>query len=82
MFKDCYARRSPLFPMLKTCFASVLLALACSGCTVIAITGAAVGVATTVVSTGVDVAVGTVKVGAKVGGAVIDAAVPDSDEKK
>ncbi len=66
----------------KACLAATLVILACSGCTVIALTGAAVGAATTVVSTGVDVAVGTVKVGAKVGGAVIDAATPDKEEKK
>jgi hypothetical protein len=66
----------------KACAAALLLALACSGCTVLTVAGAAVGIASTVVSTSVDVAVGTAKVGAKVGGAVIDAAIPDKEENK
>jgi hypothetical protein len=68
--------------MLKSMWvASMALAL-CSGCTVLAVTGAVVGTAATVASTGVDVAIGTAKVGAKVVGAAADAVIPDSEDKK
>jgi hypothetical protein len=44
-----------------------------SGCAVVTVAGAAVGVAATVAGTAVDVAVGTVKVTAKAGSAVVGA---------
>lgn len=53
-------------------FTLLLIAAAfCSGCTVVAVAGAAVSVTATAVSTT-----------AKVAGAVIDAAIPDGDDKE
>ncbi len=68
--------------MMKSMLWLLLAAFFCTGCTVLTVAGAAVGVAATVVSTGVDVAVGTAKVGAKVVGAAADAVVPDSNDTK
>ncbi len=51
-----------------------------SGCAVVALAGATVGVATTVAGTAVDVAVGTVKVTAKAGSAVVGAVAGSDDE--
>lgn len=48
-----------------------------SGCAVVALAGATVGVATTVAGAAVDVAVGTVKVTAKAGSAVVGAVTDD-----
>jgi hypothetical protein len=67
---------------MKTVLTAFLIAASCSGCTVLAVTGAVVGTAATVASTTVDVAVGTAKVGAKVVGAAADAVIPDSDSSK
>ncbi|MGC1442334.1 MAG: hypothetical protein WA888_17145 [Burkholderiaceae bacterium] len=59
------------------CIAVIVLALGISGCTVITVAGAAVGVAATVAGTAADVAVGTVKVGAKVGAKAVDVVIGD-----
>ena len=59
------------------CALPVIALFVLSGCTVITVAGAAVGVAATGASTAVDVTVGTVKVGARVVGAVI----PDEEEE-
>jgi hypothetical protein len=67
---------------MKSLFTVLACAALSTGCTVLTVAGAAVGVATTVVSTSVDVAVGTAKVGAKVIGAAADAAIPNSEETK
>ncbi len=54
-----------------TMIGAVITVLMCQGCAVVALADAAVTVAATVVKTGV-----------KVTGAVIDAAIPDSKDKK
>ena len=58
-------------------FAALLLALACSGCAVVTVAGAAVSVAATGASLAVDAAVGT----AKVVGAGVSAVVSHDDAK-
>jgi hypothetical protein len=54
------------------------LAVALSGCTVITVAGAAVGVAATAGSLAVDAAVGTVKITGKAVGMAADAVLPSS----
>ncbi|MEZ5661729.1 MAG: hypothetical protein R3E83_25480 [Burkholderiaceae bacterium] len=60
-----FARRTGLLTAL---IASLIFG---TGCTVITVAGAAVGVAATVAETAVDVTVGTVKLGAKAVGSVL-----------
>ena len=58
-----------------------LLAAALGGCTVITVTGAAVGLAATAGGLAVDAAVGTVKVTGKVVRVAADVVLPSSDDK-
>ena len=63
--------------------AAVLLLLSpLTGCTVIAVTGAAVGVATTAAGVAVDATVGAVKLTGKAVGAAADAVLPDGEAQK
>jgi hypothetical protein len=59
-----------------------LVAAALSGCTVITVAGAAVGLAATAGGLAVDAAVGTVKMTGKAVGAVAGAVLPGGDEAK
>ena len=60
-----------------------LLALtSLSGCTVVTVVGAGVSIAATGVETAVTVAGTAVSTTAKVGSAVIDAMIPDSDKEE
>ena len=56
--------------------ATVLLAGALSGCTVIAVAGTAVGIAASGVGLVLDAAVGTAKIAGKAIGATADAVIP------
>jgi hypothetical protein len=58
-----------------------LLAAALGGCTVITVTGAAVGLAATAGGLAVDAAVGTVKLTGKAVGVAADVVLPSSDDK-
>ncbi|MCD6076440.1 MAG: hypothetical protein K0R89_378 [Ramlibacter sp.] len=58
-----------------------LLAATLGGCTVITVTGAAVGLAATAGGLAVDAAVGTVKLTGKAVGVAADVVLPSSDDK-
>jgi hypothetical protein len=58
-----------------------LLAASLGGCTVITVTGAAVGLAATAGGLAVDAAVGTVKLTGKAVGVAADVVLPSSDDK-
>lgn len=57
-------------------------AVALSGCTVLTVAGAAVGLAATGAGLAVDAAVGTAKIAGKAAGAVAGAVLPGNDEGK
>lgn len=59
-------------PRLVPLAMAIVMSVAMTGCTVITVTGAAIGVAAVAAGTAVDVAVGTVKVGAKAGSKAVD----------
>ncbi|HEX2546773.1 MAG TPA: hypothetical protein VHL79_17960 [Ramlibacter sp.] len=61
--------------------AAGLVALSLTGCTVITVAGAAVGVAATAGSLAVDAAVGTVKVVGGLAGAAVGAVLPSGEKK-
>jgi hypothetical protein len=67
--------------LIRTAFV-VLLAAALGGCTVITVTGAAVGLAATAGGLAVDAAVGTVKLTGKAVGVAADVVLPSSDSGK
>jgi hypothetical protein len=74
-------RRSPLL-LAARLGAIGFLAACATGCTVIAVTGAAVGAATTAAGLAVDATVGAVKITGAAVGAAADLVIPDGDEKK
>ncbi|WP_048441610.1 hypothetical protein [Caenimonas sp. SL110] len=66
----------------KSALGAIALSLLLSGCAVLTVAGAVVGVAATGVGIAADVAVGAVKVTGAVAGAAASAVLPSDDDKK
>ena len=68
--------------VVKGAVGAVLVSMLVSGCAVITVAGAVVGVAATGVGLAADAAVGAVKVTGAVAGAAVNAVLPSGQEKQ
>ncbi len=68
--------------LIKTALGAIAVSMGLSGCAVITVAGAAVGVAATGVGIAADVAVGAVKATGAIAGAAASAVLPSGDDKK